>query len=74
MANLTISINDDLLKIGREYAKAHNTSLNTIIRELLEKNIPLVSKAWFDECERLMDSTQVDSKGKKWTRADLYDV
>ncbi|EFK96831.1 hypothetical protein LDC_1138 [sediment metagenome] len=29
---------------------------------------------WFEECERLMDKAQGDSKGKKWTRADLYDV
>ena len=74
MANLTISINDELLKLGREYAKAHNTSLNAIIRELIEKNIPAASGEWFEECERLMDAAQVDSKGKKWTREDLYDV
>lgn len=29
---------------------------------------------WFEECEQLMDMAQGDSKGKKWTRADLYDV
>jgi len=74
MANITISINDDLLKMGREYAKAHNTSLNAIIRELLEKNISSASSEWYEECERLMDSAQADSKGKKWTRAELYDV
>ena len=74
MANITISINDDLLKKGREYAKNHNTSLNAIIRDLLEKNIPSVSGEWFEECERLMDSAQADSKGKKWSREELYDV
>ncbi|MGD9159428.1 MAG: hypothetical protein PVG39_13535 [Desulfobacteraceae bacterium] len=74
MANITISISDDLLKMGREYAKTHNTSLNAIIRDLLEKNISSVSGEWFEECERLMDRAQADSKGKKWSREELYDV
>jgi hypothetical protein len=29
---------------------------------------------WFEECERLMDKAQGDSKGKKWNRSDLYDI
>ncbi len=74
MANITISISEDLLKMGREYAKTHNTSLNAIIRDLLEKNISPVSGEWFEECERLMDSAHADSKGKKWSREELYDV
>lgn len=74
MANITISINDDLLKAGRQYAKAHNTSLNAIIRELLEKKVPSRKGDWFEECIHLMDSAQVDSKGKKWDRAEIYDV
>ena len=74
MANITISINDELLKAGRAYAKAHNTSLNAMLRKLLEKNVLPKSGEWFDECMNLMDSVQTDSRGKKWTRGDLYDV
>jgi len=74
MANITISIDDEILRSGREYAKAHNTSLNAIIRQLLEKNVSKKSGAWFDECMHLMDRVQADSKGKKWTRDELYDV
>ena len=74
MANITISIDDDLLKAGREYAKAHNTSLNAMIRQLLEKHVKKASVAWFDDCMALMDQVQADSKGKQWTRDDLYDV
>jgi hypothetical protein len=73
MANITISIDDDILKSGREYAKAHNTSLNAIIRQLLEKNVYKKSAEWFDECMLLMDRAQADSKGKKWSRDELYD-
>lgn len=74
MANITISIKDDLLKAGREYAKTHNTSLNAILRELLEKKIPRSSGGWVEECFNLMDKAQANSKGNKWTRDDLYDV
>jgi hypothetical protein len=73
MANITISIDDEILRSGREYAKAHNTPLNAIIRQLLEKNVYKKSAAWFDECMLLMDRAQADSKGKKWTRDELYD-
>jgi len=74
MANITLSIDDDLLKAGREYAKTHNTSLNAMIRELLEKNVNRSSTAWVEECLQLMDSVVADSKGERWTRESLYDV
>jgi len=74
MPNITISINEELLKAGREYAKTHQTSLNALIRNLLTRTVPVKSGEWFDECMSLMDSAQTDSKGKKWSRDDLYDV
>ncbi|MDY6832788.1 MAG: DUF6364 family protein [Thermodesulfobacteriota bacterium] len=73
MANITISIEDDLLRAGREYARAHNTSLNAMIRQLLEKSVSKKSGQWVDECMALMDQIHADSKGEKWTREDLYD-
>jgi len=74
MANITISIDEALLNAGREYARAHNTSLNAMIRQLLEKNVSRKSGQWPDECLKLMDQVQADSRGKKWTREELYDV
>ncbi len=74
MANITISIDEALLNAGREYARAHNTSLNAMIRQLLEKNVSRKSGQWLDECLKLMDQVQADSRGKKWTREELYDV
>jgi len=35
MPNITISLDNDLIKSGRRYAEAHKTSLNNIIRMLL---------------------------------------
>ncbi|VAX09662.1 hypothetical protein MNBD_GAMMA26-1135 [hydrothermal vent metagenome] len=33
--NITLSADTELIKKGREYAKAHNTSLNQLIRDYL---------------------------------------
>ena len=74
MPNITISLNDDLLKAGRQYAKKHNTSVNAIIRKLLEQTVKSQSKDRLDECFKLMDQAEVNSQGKRWKREDLYDV
>lgn len=74
MSNLTISLKNELIKSGRDYAKQHNTSLNALIRELLQKKVEDSSINWLEECFLLMDKLNVNSKGKKWNREDLYDV
>lgn len=74
MANVTISINDELLTKAREYAKLHNTSLNNLIRQILVKTINYKSKKWLVESFQLMDKAGLNTKGVKWKREDLYDV
>ena len=39
MQNITLSLDEDILKAGREYAKKHKTSLNSLIRRLLEQTV-----------------------------------
>ncbi len=74
MPNITISLNKDLLKSGRCYAEKHQTSLNALIRTLLEQSVRPQSKNWLEECFQLMDRTNVNSKGRRWRREELYDV
>ena len=74
MPNITISMNEELLSEGREYAKRHNISLNALIRKLLERTVKRSSKDWLDECFQKMDRASGDSKGVKWQREELYDV
>ncbi len=74
MPNITISLDKDLLKSGRRYAEKHQTSLNALIRTLLEQSVRPQSKNWLEECFQLMDRTNVNSKGRKWRREELYDV
>lgn len=73
MGNVTISINDDLLKKSRKYATKRNTSLNALIRRLLRMTVESDSDQWLDECFSLMDQANANSGGKKWKRSDLYD-
>jgi len=74
MPNITISINKELLDSGREYARKHNTSMNALIRKLLEETVKPQSNNMLDACFDLMDRANADSKGRKWKREDLYDV
>jgi hypothetical protein len=74
MPNSTISLNKELLDSGREYARKHNTSMNALIRKMLEETVKSQSENWLDACFELMDRANADSKGKKWKREDLYDV
>jgi hypothetical protein len=74
MPNITISLDKDLLKSGRRYAEKHQTSLNALIRTLLEQSVRPQSKNWLEECFQLMDRTNLNSKGRRWRREELYDV
>lgn len=74
MKNITLSIDDDLLEKGREYARSHNISLNVLVRRLLEQAVVRKDSQWLDEMFRLMDKAKVSSKGKRWTRDELYRV
>ena len=74
MANLTISLNDELLKACRDYARRHGISLNALIREFLQKTVARPERAWFDEFLRLVDKAGGNSRGWKWNREELYRV
>lgn len=74
MSNLTISIDDSLLKSGRQYAQKHHTSLNALIRKLLQETVIPDNQNWLEDCYKLMDSSKVNSHGEKWSREELYDV
>ncbi len=83
MANLTLSIDDDLLKQSRLYAVQHDTSVNALVREYLEG---LLSKSqdaeqaerdkWVAEMNRLCDQAAQLAhvpENYKWRREDAYE-
>jgi len=70
--NITIAIDERLIAAGRAYAQQHNTSLNGLIRQLLEQAVLPASAQWLDECFALMDQAAPSSQGEQWKREDLY--
>ncbi|MFZ0240642.1 MAG: DUF6364 family protein [Desulfobacterales bacterium] len=74
MPNITISIDEKLLKSGRKYAEKHQTSVNALIRRLLEQTVKNDTNQWIDECFALMDRANAHSHGNPWKREELYDV
>jgi plasmid stability protein len=73
MRNVTIALDEQTLAAGREYASAHHTSLNSLIRELLQRTVVRESRAtWADEFLELAAKAGGDSQGRQWKRKDLY--
>jgi hypothetical protein len=72
MKNITLAIDEEILVLGREYAKRHNISFNALVRKLLEKTIKKSSEDWLDDMFKEMDKDNVSSRGQKWTRGELY--
>ena len=76
MPNVTLSIDEETLAAGRQYARSHNTSLNRLIRHLLHNAVSDQArrKNWQARFFAHADAAGGDSKGKKWSRGELYDV
>ena len=71
MPNVTISLDEQLHKASREYARRHNTSLNALIRELLERRVSMSKKAKLEELFELADRVGGHSRGWKWNREEI---
>jgi hypothetical protein len=74
MKNITLSIDESLLRAGREYARQHNISFNVLVRRLIEQTVVQKQTRWLDDTFGLMDKASVKSGDEKWTRGDLYRV
>ena len=74
MKNSTLSMDENVLKAGREYARKHNVSFNVLVRRLVEQTVLSTKDRWLDDTFSLMDKLQVSSKNVTWTREELYRV
>ncbi len=72
MKNITLALDEKIIKKGRKYASKHNLTLNSLVRELLEKTVEEDSQNWLEECFRLMDQVALPKATRKWKRQDLY--
>ncbi len=76
MANVTLTIDDQLLKRARIRALEHGTSVNAIVRDYLEAYAGEgPERRALEVFEDIVDSADVGSgpEGRTLTRAELYD-
>jgi hypothetical protein len=75
MANLTLTIDDRLLKRARMVALQRNTSVNAAVREFLERfsGEDESAAALADFLEDAQSSTTGSGRGRTWRRDDLYE-
>ena len=72
--NITLSIDEKLVERARRLAAAHGTSLNQMIRRLLEEATAASSvDQLVGELEELWATDEGDSGGQTWNRDELYD-
>jgi hypothetical protein len=72
MANLTLSIDDDLLQRAREAALRERTSVNALVREYLERYVDARQRRF--ESLDVLDALAARSKSQSasaWTRDEL---
>jgi len=73
MPNVTLAIDDKLLRDGRKYAQNNGVTLNALIRSLLVATVSPESNR-LDEMFERADSLEITSQGETWNREDLYRV
>lgn len=74
MSNLTLAVDDDLLRRAREYAQRHGTSVNALVRHLLAQVTAPPEDNWFDALTALADEDGGVGSGKRrWTRMELHE-
>jgi len=73
MKNITLSIPEDLIKQGREYAAKHGTTLNGLIRKLLKSTVQSGQQTKARQVLMEMKKLKSPLKSINWKREDLYE-
>jgi hypothetical protein len=72
--NVTLSVDEEVIREARRHAEALGTSVNQLVREYLErlagKSDPIANAAEFERLSRL---AQGDSGGWKFNREELHE-
>jgi hypothetical protein len=73
MRNITLAIDEQTLLLGRDYANNSGISFNAMVRQLIAQKVKKTDKKqWLDETLQLLDEAHGNSRGRKWTREELY--
>ena len=71
MANLTLAIEDQILKEARKLAVDRDTTVNQMVREFLENEVRRHSRS--EEAKRRLLSYRFPGRPITWKRDDLYE-
>lgn len=74
MKNITLTMDEKVLKAGRKYARKHNVSFNVLVRRLVEQTVLSTKERWLEDTFSLMDTLQASTENVAWTREELYRV
>lgn len=73
MANVTLSLDDQLLAQARYYAASQGASLNGLIRQLLTNEVSRSQgEDWFNRFILVSEQAQGNLNGWKFDREELY--
>ena len=67
MKNITLALDEETLRAGRDYARRHQTTLS----DLVHKTAVADRHTALAEMFRLMDAHTGHSRGKTWRREEL---
>ncbi len=78
MANLTISVSDEVLKSSRIRAPEDNTYVNAVLNECLEEyaraaQIRRRRAKGLESLMELAEKSRAGRRGNTWTRDELYE-
>ena len=75
MTNLTITVDDEVLKRARLRALQEDTSVNALLRDTLETyaGVRVERESAVVNLLRLARDTQAGSGGRPWTREEVYE-
>lgn len=75
MTNLTITVDDEVLKRARLRALQEDTSVNALLRDTLETyaGVRVERESAVVKLLRLARDTQAGSGGRRWTREEVYE-
>lgn len=73
MRNLTLAVDDELLRQARSYAALHGTTVNQMVRDLLAARVCAASEnSQMGESFRLADESAGKARAWKWNRDEIY--
>lgn len=75
MKNITLSIDERTLETVRQYAAAHHSSVNALVRDYLTRLAAAEDRASsaLSRMRKLSDESEGSIGPKNWTRSDLHD-